>query len=109
MSFAAWRELAEDSIVQEISTNVLLERMIQAYVSLPLPDEPLSETERRNQAEYAAQDKEQHTLRILDSVWQDLRIRAVQEKRSAAALIEQIVREHYGIDQTEQPGGLLSA
>jgi hypothetical protein len=47
--------------------------------------------------EYPGLEKTQHNLRLLDSIWKALRLRALQEGRSASALIEQLLREYYGL------------
>ena len=89
LSDQAWEALSEDAILQGISPNVIGDTLIQEYLLRPLEDAPV--------VEYPGLKKTQHNLRLLDSRWKALRLRALQEGRSASALMEQLLREYYGL------------
>ena len=89
LSDPAWETLFEDSILTGKSPNVICEQLIKEYLERPIEDGPTPD--------FKALVKKQHNLRLLDSVWQALRIRSHKENRSAAAVVEQLLREYYGI------------
>ena len=89
LSDMAWETLYEDSILQGKSPNVICEGLIKEYLHRPL--------ENARSAEIITRGKRQHNLRLVDSIWKALRLRAHQENRSASAIVEQILREYYGL------------
>jgi len=89
LSDRAWGALSEDAILQSKSPNVICDVLIREYLLRPL--------EGALVMDYPGLEKTQHNLRLLDSLWKALRLRALQEGRSASALIEQLLREYYGL------------
>jgi hypothetical protein len=89
LSDDTWETLYEDSILKGKSPNVICEALIQEYLVRPLADSP--------DDKFTGLEKKQHNLRLVDSVWKALRLRAHQESRSASSIIEQLLREYYGI------------
>ena len=89
LSDRVWAALSEDAILQSKSPNVICDTLIREYLLRPLEGAPV--------VEYPGLQKTQHNLRLLDSLWKDLRLRALQEGRSASALMEQLLREYYGL------------
>lgn len=89
LSAPAWEALSEDAILQGKSPNVICDTLIQEYLLRPLEEAAV--------VAYPGLQKTQHNLRLLDSRWKALRLRALQEGRSASALIEQLLREYYGL------------
>jgi hypothetical protein len=89
LSDQAWEALSEDAILESKSPNVICDSLIREYLLRPLEDTSV--------VEYPGLEKTQHNLRLLDSLWKDLRLRALQEGRSASALMEQLLREYYGL------------
>jgi len=89
LSNQAWEALSEDAILQSKSPNVICDTLIREYLLRPLEGAPV--------VAYPGLEKTQHNLRLLDSLWKALRLRALQEGRSASALIEQLLREYYGL------------
>ena len=89
LSNMAWEALYEDSILQGRSPNVICEELIREYLARSLGSSPT--------AEVIDLQKKQHNLRLVDSIWKALRFRAYQENRSASAIVEQILREYYGL------------
>jgi hypothetical protein len=89
LSDQAWGALSEDSILQGKSPNVICDTLIREYLLRPLEQSPA--------VTHPEFEKKQHNLRLLDSVWKAFRLRALQEGRSASTLMEQLLREYYGL------------
>ena len=89
LSDQAWEALSEDSILQGKSPNVICDTLIREYLLRPMDEARV--------VKYPEAEKKQHNLRLLDSVWKALRLRALQEGRSASTLMEQLIREYYGL------------
>lgn len=89
LSDLVWEALYEDSILQGKSPNVICEELIQEYLVRPLADSPGED--------FKGIQKRQHNLRLVDSLWKALRLRSHPENRSASAIVEQILREYYGL------------
>ena len=67
---------------------------LREYLDLPLSDTP--------GIEFKGLEKKQHNLRLVDSLWKALRLRSYQEKRSASAIVEQLLRAYYGLQLPPQ-------
>ena len=89
LSDLAWEMLYEDSILQGKSPNVICTELIQEYLANPLEDS--------SAIEFKGLEKRQHNLRLVDSLWKELRLRSYQENRSASAIVEQLLRAYYGL------------
>jgi len=89
LSDMAWESLYEDSILQGRSPNVICEELIREYLTRPLGNSPTVKAINLQ--------KKQHNLRLVDSIWKALRFRAHRENRSASAIVEQLLREYYGL------------
>jgi hypothetical protein len=89
LSDQAWEALSEDAILQGKTPNVICDTLIREYLLRPLEAAPV--------VAFLELEKKQHNLRLLDSLWKDLRLRALQEGRAASALMEQLLREYYGL------------
>ena len=89
LSDLTWETLSEDAILQGKSPNVICAELIREYLLRPLEETPV--------IEYPQLEKKQHNLRLLNSLWKNLRLRTLQEGRSASALTEQLLREYYGL------------
>ena len=89
LSDTAWSTLYEDSILTGVTPNVICVRLIKEYLERPLENAPTPE--------FKDLEKKQHNLRLVDSVWKGLRLRSHKERRSAAAIVEQLLREYYGL------------
>jgi hypothetical protein len=89
LSDLAWDSLYEDSILQGRSPNVICEALIKDYLARPLAGAPPTEI--------PPLPKKQHNLRLVDSLWKALRVRAHQENRPASAIVEQMLHEYYDL------------
>jgi hypothetical protein len=97
LSAQVWEALSEDAILQGKSPNVICDTLIREYLLRPLEDTPV--------VAYPELEKKQHNLRLLDSLWKALRLRALQEGRPTSALMEQLLREYYGLQLPPQLPG----
>lgn len=94
ISDEAWKALRKQSLIGRISTSMLCQRLIEKYLQAETRPPVYMLEDRGN--------TRQRSLYLPDYLWSQFRLQALEEGRSASALLEQLVRTFLGMELGER-------
>lgn len=86
----AWTALLEHSVRVRQSASLVCRKLLTSYLALqqkPPLYEPDQEWPRARRSVY-----------VPDALWEETRLEMIQQKHSVSKLLEQLIRQHLGLD-----------